>query len=80
MEKQLTQTEADIAYLLQHDQYLRVLKALEHRRESVIQQFSVGLSTDAALHQMAGEMRAVNEMMAALGYFSAKQDMRFKQL
>lgn len=75
-----SQLENDTDYLLQHDHYLRMLKQLENRRESAISSFSAGVPTDAAMHQLAGEIRAVNECLGILGYFKAREILRYKQL
>lgn len=72
--------ESDVNYLLQHDHYLRMLKQLENRRESAISQFSNGIPSDPAMHQLAGEIRAINETMGLLGYFKARELLRYKQL
>lgn len=75
-----SQLEGDTDYLLQHDHYLRMLKQLENRRESAIASFSNGIPGDAAMHQLAGEIRAINETMGLLGYFKAREILRYKQL
>ena len=80
MEPAKDQLTTDTDYLLQHDHYLRMLKQLENRRESAISQFSAGVPTDAAMHQLAGEIRAINEMMGLLGYFKAREILRYKQI
>jgi len=80
MEKPTDQLTQDIDYLFEHPHYLRVLKVLESRRESAISSFSAGVPTDAAMYQLAGEIRATNEILGLLGYFKAKEMLRFKQL
>jgi transcriptional accessory protein Tex/SPT6 len=74
---QLTQ---DIEYLFAHDQYLRIVKRLENRRDQIISDFSkTGLTPDD-LNQLAGQIREVNEVMAELGYFKAKEMQRYRQI
>lgn len=80
MEQPIDQLTADVNILLQADQFLRVIKYLEARREASISQLSAGVSTNEGLHQIAGELRAVNETMAILGYHKAKGMSRFKEL
>jgi len=75
-----TQEQKDIAFLLTSDAYLRLLKSLETRRESAISTFSAASLSTEQLGQLAGEIRAVNETMGALGYFEAKKLDRFKLL
>lgn len=80
MSQPADQLTLDVDYLLQHDHFLRVLKFLETRRESSISQLSAGVASNEALHQIAGELRAINETMAFLGYHKAKGIQGFKQL
>jgi hypothetical protein len=80
MEQQKDQHAQDIEYLFQHDHYLRVIKRLESRRDAIISDFSkTGLTPDD-LNQLAGQIREVNETMAELGYFKAKEMQRYRQL
>jgi len=75
-----TQLENDIVYLFTTEHYLRVLKQLEIRRDSIISTFSNADLSPTQLAQISGEIRAVNETMALLGYYDAKKMDRFKLL
>lgn len=80
MEQPKNQLEQDLEYLFQHDHYLRIIKRLEGRRDSIISDFSkTGMNHDD-LNQLAGQIREVNETMAELGYFKAKEMQRYRQL
>lgn len=80
MEKQVDQLALDIEYLFAHDQYLRIIKSLESRRESAISTFSLGTLSTEQLNQIAGEIRATNEILGQLGYFKAKEMQRYRQI
>jgi len=80
MEKQIDQLAIDVEYLFQHDQYLRIIKSLENKREAAISTFSLGSLTTEQLNQIAGEIRATNEILGQLGYFKAKEMQRYRQL